>query len=866
MPATILVSEALHAFLQSHKTPANADLVDKWSAAMETQVNVAAGDGEPVAGKRSTYSNGIDTWHSIRIPKDANSEPTWKDYKLSFSIGQHAEGIGWTGWDWQNRRSRHVAFDFDSLMGHAKGVGLTEDELLRVKEAAMQLPYVEVRKSTGGGGLHLYVYFDAAGIPCENHTVHAALPLHPRNDVQRVQLRLCLPDRLLWRRDVDLAQENVRREWGLGPHQAGDQGVESSRLAGQLARSHRGCDAPRAKVRVNEVSDEKLDAFEALATSRKIIPLDDSHKAQIEALQSSGYTTLWVSDHHLLQTHTCALKELRESQQGKELGLIGVFETSSEGRNPAQPNCFLFPLNNGGWRVFRFSPGISEANTWSQDGQGWTTCYFNRTPNLATASRLHGGIEDPDKLGFTFRTPDDAVQVAMILGQKDISVDPLFADRRTLLKTHKDGRLVMEIERKKGDCELKEEPPGWLAKKTKWVRVYDAIISEEKEDDLGVSEFDGVIRAVKSTAKQFIGWKVRDQSKEWVDQPSANVKMMLQNRGLAKDAAECVMGASIDNGWRLVSLPFQPEYPGDRQWNKDAAQFVCPPAALEPDQTPHHPHWDMICDHIGAELTPVLAKLPWAIEANIRTGGDYIRAWIACAFREPFEQLPYLFLWGGETSGKSTLHEALGLLVTKGVVKADKALTSNEFNGELAGAIICAVEEKQINKVAGAYARMREWVTALEIAIRRMRTDVYTIPKFHALDSNEQLEVGMSSLSRRHARHRHLRRWFRRGRRNRQKKLLGILKEEAAHFIYTLLHLPLPPATERLRLRVVETAGKESLALDNSSVLQFVQESCDQGPLLREGLSRLFEAYKKWTWLVGFESVKLQNSRTSCLL
>ncbi len=438
-------------------------------------------------------------------------------------------------------------------------------------------------------------------------------------------------------------------------------------------------------------------------------------------------------------------------------------------------------------------------------------------------------------------------------------MDPLFADRRTLLKTHKDGRLVMGIERKKGDCELKEEPPGWLAKKTKWVRVYDAIISEEKEDDLGVSEFDGVIRAVKSTAKQFIGWKVRDQSKEWVDQPIANVKMMLQNRGLAKDAAERVMGAAIDNGWKLVSLPFQPEYPGDRQWNKDAAQFVCPPAALEPDQTPHHPHWDMICDHIGAELTPVLAKLPWAIETNIRTGGDYIRAWIACAFREPFEQLPYLFLWGGETSGKSTLHEALGLLVTKGVVKADKALTSNEFNGELAGAIICAVEEKQINKVAGAYARMREWVTALEIAIRRMRTDVYSIPNStHWIQTNNwksacpvfpgDTRVTVIYVD-----------GFAEGVEIGKKKLLGILKEEAAHFIYTLLHLPLPPATERLRLRVVETAGKESLALDNSSVLQFVQESCDQGPLLREGLSRLFEAYKKWTWLVGFESVKLQE-------
>ena len=157
------------------------------------------------------------------------------------------------------------------------------------------------------------------------------------------------------------------------------------------------------------------------------------------------------------------------------------------------------------------------------------------------------------------------------------------------------------------------------------------------------------------------------------------------------------MGGAVGKGWRLVSLPFREEYPGGRQWNLDAAQFRHKPAALEPDQTPLHPHWDMVLDHIGIELTPALRDLPWAQQANIKTGADYLRAWVACAFRDPFEPLPYLFLWGNENSGKSILHEAMELLVTKGVVKADKALTNNnEFNGELAGAIICVVEEKNV--------------------------------------------------------------------------------------------------------------------------------------------------------------------------
>ena len=45
----------------------------------------------------------------------------------------------------------------------------------------------------------------------------------------------------------------------------------------------------------------------------------------------------------------------------------------------------------------------------------------------------------------------------------------------------------------------------------------------------------------------------------------ANIKMTLQELGNAKDAAERIMGRAIIKGWRLVNLPFQPEYPGGRR-------------------------------------------------------------------------------------------------------------------------------------------------------------------------------------------------------------------------------------------------------------------------------------------------------------
>jgi hypothetical protein len=172
------VTEAIQNFLRarrpSHPGP---DLLERWTPFMETQVNVAAGNGEPVADKRNTWSDGIDEWHSIRIPKNANSTPEFRDYNLRFPLDLHAEAIGFTGWDWSARRSRWLGFDFDSLTGHAAGVGVSDDELKRVSEAAQALPYVEVRKSTGGNGLHLYVYFNEDGVPTANHTEHAALGL-----------------------------------------------------------------------------------------------------------------------------------------------------------------------------------------------------------------------------------------------------------------------------------------------------------------------------------------------------------------------------------------------------------------------------------------------------------------------------------------------------------------------------------------------------------------------------------------------------------------------------------------------------------------------------------------------------------------
>lgn len=822
-------SESLHSFLQARKTQANADLIDRWSTDHETQMNVLPGDGEQVAGKRTCWSDGIDEWFNVRIPRGANAEPTWNDFEIRFPLDLRCDAVGSTGWNWKNLASVYVGFDFDDLLSHAEGIGISDEDLAKVRELAVQLTYIETRRSSGGKGIHLYCYLDS--IPTATHTEHAALARAVLGKMSSdcnydfaSHVDAC--GQVLWFYSRKATAENH----GFEIIHPASQTLTEADLPNW--RSHVAVVThQRTKVRINAVTDENQDTFEALASSRKIIPLDDSHKAQIEELQRSGFTTLWVADHHLLQTHTKALEALMESDKT----LVGIFKTNSAGRNPGQPNCFLFPMLKGAWKVFRFSPGISEADTWSQDKQGWTICDFNKRPNLQTACVISGGLKDPDGGGFVFTDASQAVQAAELLGQT-IKIDAP-AGRQIILKTSKEGELVAQVAKEKGE----KAPDGWIEKKGKFVKGFKTLEEDDSEQDS--SAFDNIIRAMKTTAKQFAGWYIHEDG-EWSSHPQANIKMVLQHLGLAKSDAEVTMGGAITKEWKLVSIPFASEYPGGRQWNLDAAQFKFKPADLEDDEAPHHPTWDRLYAHAGQELTPVLKTLPWAVEAGIRTGSDYFRAWIACAFRYPYEPLPLLFLFGPQNSGKSSCWEGLQELVTKGVVKADRALTNqSDFNGELAGCVIAVIEEKDISKSPGAAAKMKDVVTSRMLSIRKMRTDSYELPNCsHWIQTANRIEncpvfpgdtritvlyvpdlPPDSEIP--------------------KEILLQRLRDEAPHFMYTLMNMPLPPVMGRLRLPVVTTASKRRSEESSRSELErYINDNCrvETGAraLVREFVSR----------------------------
>lgn len=829
------VRSAIEMFLNAKKLAHNGpDLLERWTPNMETQVNVAAGEGEAVPDKRSTFTDGINEWWSIRVPKKANSQPEFRDYPLSWPLELHAEAIGSTGWDWVERRSKWVGFDFDAITGHAAGVGIGDQELRQVRAAAQALPYVEVRRSTGGMGLHLYVLLD--GISTANHTEHAAMARAILGKMSAdtgfdfaTQVDACGGNLWIWHR------KSTAENQGLALLKAAERPLAQADLPANWRDHIEVVANRRSKVRVSGIGDEDLDVFEALTSSRAAVPLDEGHKAIIDALGRSGFTTVWIPDHRLLQTHTVALDRLRGDAS---LKIKGVFQTTSKGTDPGTPNCFAFPLPKGAWKVYRFSPGTAEAATWSQNGSDWTTCYFNHRPSLSAAAQAAGGAELAGNGGFMFETAAEAVKAIEAMGGK-ISLPRKFRDRETILKPNKDGRLVIGVKLVNNE---KKPGVGWVVAKKIWWECVLNVQAEQNGDDSGSVDYDQVVRALVTPAKERAGWIARSEDGRWVRQPKDDAKSILLGLGLAKTLADQVLGVAARRCWWLVNLPFRPEYLGDRKWNLHAPQYVFQAASTD---DPQHPTWDAILAHIGAALDDAVKSNPWCRAHGVKSGAQWLLLWYACVLRDPFCKLPYLFLWGPSDSGKSTFHEAFELLVTSGCVDAKRALTNKDgFNGELDGAVLGFIDEYDLSTNKQAALRIKEWVTALTISIRRMRTNLYHVANtLHFVHlANDPSYVSVLPQDARivichvpappakipkeelHAR----------------------LKQEAPQFMRTILDLTLPPPDGRMRIAVLETDDKADLVEDNEPIAKFLADECELKQDAKTLKADLYERYVRW--------------------
>jgi hypothetical protein len=474
-------------------------------------------------------------------------------------------------------------------------------------------------------------------------------------------------------------------------------------------------------------------------------------------------------------------------------------------------------MKNGSWGVRRFTQGVKEAESWDQDEGGWTRCYLNRQPDLAIAARTYSGIEN-SKGFFIFAQAEMAVKAVGTLGTH-VSLPNWASMRETRLKRHKDGRLILEI--KKEDTDRADDMAGWLPEKGFWKRIFNAQIQEANEPE--ISKYDDFIRHIVTESGDDYGWGIKTDS-IWRTEPLPHIKLALKSMGFVAADADNLLGSAMLKCWTMVNKPFQPEYPGNRTWNRNAAQLRFTPS--ESIEGLKYPTWVKVLEHCGEGLNESIRKNTWCKTNGIVSGADYLKCWVASLLQEPLQPLPYLFFYGDQNSGKSIFHEALDLLLTRGYVRADHAVENpSGFNGELENAIICVIEEVNLTRSKTAYNRIKDWVTSRHLNIRKLYHGPYHVPNTThwiqcANDSgycpifSGDTRITMCYVDT-------LAQIIP------KRELISSLEKEASDFVSSLIHLEIPKSIDRLNLPVISTGEKEQIQNQNESALEtFVRENC----------------------------------------
>lgn len=800
-------TQAIRNFLQQCGSP--KDLTDLYTPEMECHVNVKPLNNKVLKNqeykghKYNAYQDLEDgtIYKPFRIPWDSMKETAYyTDPEMTFDLKKYCEGIGMTGWNFVTKQSFWFGYDFDSMINHGKG--LTDEDLEAIRVAVYNLDYVTVRKSTTGSGLHIYVFVDP--VETKTHTEHQSL-------ARAILDKMSLDSGYELQSKVDQLGAIL---WVWATKMEGTDGLTLLKKGGVLKdiplnwKAHEGViNRKTHKIRPDLIVDTELDDFNKLAEQRLRTPLDDKHRKIIEELGKEEYETSWNSDYGMLITHTKALENVH-----KRLTLAGPFSTATS--SSSVKNCFCFPMPDGAWSVRRHGRGVVEASTWMTDLAGWTYCFYNKLPDFKTACITNQGVEDTDG-GYVFEKAEFALIAAKQMGINLSLPEDKTVGRGMKLKMHtKTKKLIAELDLNPNDSSI----PGWI-KKTKVHQFMSghALADEIKEDDVSGSD---EIRHCVTEDGQDAGWYVLGIDGQWNQEPRANVLSVISSMGFSFREREAELGRLVTKYWRLVKEPFQPEYLGNRTWNKRAAQLVY--KKKEDDSPLVYTHWTMILDHLGAGLDVAVNNSEWCEKNGITTGSAYLKCWMAALIQYPKEPLPYLFFYGKEDSGKSIFHEAFTLLLSKkSVCRIDSALQNPSFfNGEIADCVLGVVEETNLSGKGNKFVlnKMKDWVTSRDISIHfKGETPYMATNIMHMVHTSNEADAvpvfpgdtrvvvcQVSKLKTIIA----------------KPILLDLLKSEGQDFTTELLNLELPKSPSRLRIPVVESLEKIALADSNMSDIE----------------------------------------------
>lgn len=310
------------------------------------------------------------------------------------------------------------------------------------------------------------------------------------------------------------------------------------------------------------------------------------------------------------------------------------------------------------------------------------------------------------KQGWLY-TLDNAIKVVAAYGAELKA--PAWLTKRprpVTIEVTKSG-LMLSIERRKSDRKQAAHDAGWLeARGPIWFTYIECDTQPQQTDYEALA--DNLIRHVARDDKQIGLYAMTDHGLQ--SQTIDQVKNRLTHEGIDGGLQKDVLGWCAKHSWLRVALPFQPEYPGDRLWNKDGAQIITLPAE-QPGPTPY---WDRAFKHWGQGLNDAVESDEWCHTHGIRDGADYLRWWLATVLRFPERRLPMLATYSKENNtGKSFLHEGFALAMTpNGYMLSDKAIKNQSgFDAELHGKVLCAIDDVDLSGNLNFYNALKRWIT-----------------------------------------------------------------------------------------------------------------------------------------------------------
>ena len=347
-----------------------------------------------------------------------------------------------------------------------------------------------------------------------------------------------------------------------------------------------------------------------------------------------------------------------------------------------------------------------------------------------------------------------------------------------------------------------------------WLALRDTLANKGAVDKLVSKEVRAQARVILNPQAKVrfvyqggheLGWLKVFQPDKWVETKASTVSTWLSGRGM--DAAK-EMSLAIDQAFKIANIPFSPEYPEHGVWNRLGAQLAFEPAEGE------HPMWNRILEGLGEGINVDVLADEWCRRSGIVTGAQYLLTWIAAMFQRPAEKLAYLFLFSeSESTGKSTLHESLATLMTRGWVLAKRSLTT-DFNGELDGQVLAVVDDFALPAKKGqVHNTVKELITGDFFSCRALFMQAVNVRSYlhwiHTANTRSACPVfdGDTRIT--------VIEVLGADEKVTREVLRARVKAEGPAFLHTVMHLKLPAAGERLLVPALDGSWKQAIAQEN---------------------------------------------------